>query len=415
MIQLINNKISDHSTKVDVLSLFAVLINCVFILIYTYEYNLEPVDLIFNIAISISILCVFSIFVYFLNTKKQTFFPVLWFISVFLGLGFFSTYTVFITGGKKYLVLNLSSSLLLLAMIVDWLFFIFISLIGASIAYIAFLFTETNPIMEIIHPSKKLYLLSYLISYTFLSISLFMRKKERVQAKKMDFMKVFGSAIAHEVNAPLASMKMMSDVLDSIIQSVEVKKDNDKFIMTLDKIDYEMLTETINNGLKKSSSDAAQIIEMLLSALREKYISNKILCNVGLIAKDAINMASHLNTDGTRITLDVVSDFEITCSRQLMKHVIYNLIKNSFKHGGPDVRVNVQIVDNKIIIEDNGVGINEDKLKKIFDAFETNGNGSGIGLAFCKFVLDEIDGKIRCESEVGKHTRFIIWFEKKHK
>lgn len=56
--------------------------------------------------------------------------------------------------------------------------------------------------MEIIHPSKKLYLLSYLISYTFLSISLFMRQKEKVQAKKMDFMKVFGSAIAHEVNAP---------------------------------------------------------------------------------------------------------------------------------------------------------------------------------------------------------------------
>jgi signal transduction histidine kinase len=415
MIELINKKIANHSTKLDVLSLFAVLINCIFILIYTYEYNLEPVDLIFNIAVSISALCVLSIFVYFWNSQKQNLFPGLWFISIFLGLGFFSIYTVLITGGKKYLVLNLSSSLLLLAMIVDWFFFIFISLTGASIAYITFLFTDTNPIMEIIHPSKKLYLLSYLISYTFLSISLFMRQKEKVQAKKMDFMKVFGSAIAHEVNAPLASMKMMSDVLDSIVQSVEVKKDNDKFIMTLDKIDYEMLTNTINNGLKKSSSDAAQIIEMLLSALREKYTNNKILCNVALIAKDAVSMASHLNTDGMRISLTVEKDFEIICSRQLMKHVIYNLIKNAFKHGGPDVKVDVKITNHKIVIEDNGVGIPEEKLKKIFDAFETNGNGSGIGLAFCKFVLDEIDGKITCESEVEKYTRFIIWFENIHK
>lgn len=92
MIELINKKIANHSTKLDVLSLFAVLINCIFILIYTYEYNLEPVDLIFNIAVSISALCVLSIFVYFWNSQKQNLFPGLWFISIFLGLGFFNIY-----------------------------------------------------------------------------------------------------------------------------------------------------------------------------------------------------------------------------------------------------------------------------------------------------------------------------------
>ena len=62
-----------------------------------------------------------------------------------------------------------------------------------------------------------MYLLSYLLSYTLFSVSLFMRQKEKMQAKKIDFIKVFGSAIAHEVNAPLASIQMISNVLDMIV------------------------------------------------------------------------------------------------------------------------------------------------------------------------------------------------------
>ena len=94
-----------------------------------------------------------------------------------------------------------------------------------------------------------------------------------------------------------------------------------------------------------------------------------------------------------------------------MKHVIYNLIKNAFKHGGSNVNVSITVSNYQIVVSDNGIGIKEEILNTIFDTFTTNGNGSGIGLAFCKFVLDEINAKISCQSEVGKYTSFIIDFD----
>ena len=171
-----------------------------------------------------------------------------------------------------------------------------------------------------------------------------------------------------------------------------------------------MLVNTINDGLKKSSHDAAQIVEMLLSTVRDKYTNNKILCSVADIAKEAVKLALPLDTNGNKIFLNIQEDFEIVCSRQLMKHVIYNLIKNALKHGGPDVNVSINIGNNQVIVHDNGVGIPNEKIKQIFGVFMTDGNGHGIGLAFCKFVLDEVSATIKCESEVGKYSKFIINF-----
>lgn len=404
--------LDEHFSKLDVFSIIAVLMNCTFIVFYTYEYDLHQKDFIISTSVLAYVLCTVCIIAFFLGSKINTkYIPILWFLCLTYGLGFFPTYTVFITGGKKYLVLSLSSSLLLLAMMADWVIFVTSSLVGLLFACIVFLITNPMQELAMLHPSKKTYLLLYLLSYSFLSISLFMRQKEKRQEKKMDFMKVFGSAIAHEVNAPLASMKMMADVLNNILQNVKAKLRDDKYSITLDKMDYEMLRDVINPGFNTASTNAIQIVEMLLSALRDKYTNHKTSCEVSVIVKDAIDMASIFDPNGVKIQLIIENDFEINCTRQLMKHVIYNLIKNAFKHGGEEVNIKITVNDFQIIVCDDGVGIPQEKIKKIFDVFFTDGKGSGIGLAFCKFVLNDLNAKISCESQETKYTKFIIDFE----
>jgi two-component system CAI-1 autoinducer sensor kinase/phosphatase CqsS len=404
--------IDTSSLRLDIFSVIVVLINCIFINVYSYEYRIEEADLILNGSIFVYCICVISIVLHFFReaVDRQKLL-LLWLLCLTAGLVFLPTYTVLVTGGKKYLLLNLSSSLLVLAIMSDWVIFMVSSTFGVSAAFIIFLLSKTNYDLSFLHPSKKTYFIYYIVSYTFIAISLFMRRREKVQEKKMDFMKVFGSAIAHEVNAPLSSMKMMAEVLDSIIGSMNVSKKRDNYTLTINEIDYNMLTDVIREGMKKSANDAIQIVEMLLAAIREKYTNYNSRVKISSIVKDAILLASHLDPNNDKILLRINSDFEIIGNVKLVKHVIYNLIKNSFKHGGGDIEILIEVENYKLTVTDNGVGISNDKIDKIFSAFFTDGHGTGIGLAFAKFVLDDMNANISCESTIGKFTRFAIKFE----
>ena len=263
------------SLKLDLFSIIAVLMNCIFINIYAYEYQITEMDLILNASIIAYVLCMISLALYYMQRfiSKETI-SILWLICVLYGIGFLPSYTALITGGKKYLVLNFSSSLLLLAMMTDWIIFMMISALGITSAFIIYLIINIDHTIDLFHPEEQTYFIYYILSYTFIVISLSMRNKEKVQEKKLDFMKVFGSAIAHEVNAPLASMSMMADVLELIINGMQVKKKGHNYILTMNTMDYEMLTAVIKERLKRATNDAIQIVEMLLAALREKYTDN---------------------------------------------------------------------------------------------------------------------------------------------
>ena len=99
-----------------------------------------------------------------------------------------------------------------------------------------------------------------------------------------------------------------------------------------------------------------------------------------------------------------------------------NLISNGLKyHSTQQARVTVSSVENdnawRIVVADNGIGIAEEFLQRIFAPFErlhTNSeySGTGIGLATCKKVVEQHGGKIWAESELGRGSEFNILFPK---
>ena len=69
------------------------------------------------------------------------------------------------------------------------------------------------------------------------------------------------------------------------------------------------------------------------------------------------------------------------------------------------------VSDLKEYTQDTGTGIKKAYLKKIFDQFFIlRQEGVGIGLFFCKKIIESCGGEIFCESEYGQYTRFIIEF-----
>ncbi len=99
---------------------------------------------------------------------------------------------------------------------------------------------------------------------------------------------------------------------------------------------------------------------------------------------------------------------------QLFQNIICNSIKYRKLEVNPKITVSCSEVRNSYLfcIQDNGLGIEKSKLEKIFNPFvrvhKKHNQGSGIGLATCKRIVEQYGGDIWAESEVGKGSRFYI-------
>jgi len=109
-----------------------------------------------------------------------------------------------------------------------------------------------------------------------------------------------------------------------------------------------------------------------------------------------------------------------------LNRIIQNLLANSnrFTYNGEiklDITLEKETHDSyiiKFIVSDTGIGIEKEKLKKIFvpyyQAHDFDGNGTGLGLALCKELVELMNGEIFIESEIDKGTKvaFTVVFEK---
>jgi two-component system phosphate regulon sensor histidine kinase PhoR len=102
-------------------------------------------------------------------------------------------------------------------------------------------------------------------------------------------------------------------------------------------------------------------------------------------------------------------------------NVLFNILDNALKYKRKDVPPELMIrtrnEGNKIVIsiEDNGIGMRKEDAKKVFERFYRvhTGNrhdvkGFGLGLAYVKKIVNDLNGTIRADSELGKGTKFII-------
>lgn len=422
---IIEQGIDDHCTRH---YLPRVMVTCVYVIQFfiddVFHDSFDHFSAMHTISyIACVILCVLS---YLPLRLKPQYFVTYWYIVICFCIPFLSMYAIIASNINQYWLMNGMVAVIILLMLVNWLSFAFILIVGYTLAIVFCLargYIITDAFSSGDYTPISVFCKSLLLIFTFLLI----KSKESDQNKKYKAMQIFGGAIAHEVNAPLAAMRMMSITFKDISESIT--KHSQKLQTTKGKgivyqvhceeRDYKMLSDVLPKNFLRSSQEAIKIVEILLSMLKDSAWSAESSYSIVKTINEVIDDKCDdiWNEDGMqnkrdRIKVVLDRDFKFYGSKRLMKHVFQNLIRNSFKHGGKDVIINIRI-DRRMRVHflDNGNGIEAEDQKKLFKPFYTQQKtGTGIGLAFCNLVMRSIGGGITCKSEVGKYTEFILQF-----
>ena len=211
----------------------------------------------------------------------------------------------------------------------------------------------------------------------------------------------FISSFTHEFNTPVSSIKGFAELLDGADNLTKEQKEYVKIIID----ESSSLSVLAENTMKLARLDSqTAVTEKRYFSLDGQLQECILLFDNKLKEK---NLEIELNTVGARIKNDPY----------LIKEIWVNLISNAIKYSKKGGKITVTLKKKKdrylVTVEDNGVGISKQNLKKIFDKFyqaegHKSRNGLGLGLSIVKRVLELVGGEISVESEEGVGSKFTV-------
>ena len=166
--------------------------------------------------------------------------------------------------------------------------------------------------------------------------------------------------------------------------------------------------------ISNCSNRGLMISEIILKNISDGKISddNFVQLSIADIVKSALNeYAFTSNDEKSLIYTDLKDDFNFTGDETLMIFVLFNLLKNSLCYKA-NIKISLDSKHKHLYFKDDGIGIDENKLPFVFDDFFTSNKkgGTGLGLPFCKRIMQAFGGDIRIKSIKGKGVEFCLKF-----
>jgi Na+/proline symporter/signal transduction histidine kinase len=347
--------------------------------------------------------------VIFASKFLKKYLHVYWHLILIYCLPFVSNYMLFVSEGDDFWVINGIFAAVSLYFFVDSLLYIILYSTGALCAFIWFMFT--NSADHSLVPA--LGSVAYVLVFIILTSIMFLRSREKEQEEKVETMHLFGGAMAHEVKSPLATLNMCAQQLNILINKVvETKVEKGGYTtLNLQNKDISLLVE-LGSVLTQVSKSGVKTVEGLLTSLKSSIVADdKGVYKISKVISLAVKEYTSLHSLDDRLEVNIIQDFEFFGSLHYTKHVLFNLFTNAQRYGGIHVYITITAEDNTINFRDNGKGISESDIPHIFNKFYTQGRtGTGIGLSFCKMVMEDMGGTISCKSQVGQFTEFALYF-----
>ncbi|MCD4840141.1 ATP-binding protein [Neobacillus sedimentimangrovi] len=237
------------------------------------------------------------------------------------------------------------------------------------------------------------HVLYLLIEYIMLRIKTKKERKEN-EIHKLELVGSLAASTAHEIRNPLTGVKGFIQLL-----SEKYTKEEDQYYFNV-----------INSELNRINQIVGEFL--ILGKPTAQLMNNvNIIETLNELKPLIVSEANAHNIECKWLLPD--QPVMVKCAKDQMKQVILNLTKNAFEsiESCGTIQVKLQLLEQecKLEIIDNGKGIPEEDIEKIFQPFYTSkATGTGLGLVICKRIIDSFDGKIQIYSTVSVGTTVEI-------
>ena len=248
-----------------------------------------------------------------------------------------------------------------------------------------------------------IFTLVLLVTFIF-TIYIIFRQKKLTEIKN-DFI----NNMTHEFKTPISTISLAAQML----QDPAVGKSPSMF---------KHISGVINDETKRLRFQVEKVLQMSMFERQKAALKMKEMNANELIAGVVNTFALKVEKNDGTITSDLDAEWPwVFVDEMHFTNVVFNLLDNAVKYKKPEGELQLHVKtwneSDKlyISIQDNGIGIKKEDLKKIFEKFYRvhTGNlhdvkGFGLGLAYVKKIIQDHKGAIRAESELNVGTKFII-------
>lgn len=228
---------------------------------------------------------------------------------------------------------------------------------------------------------------------------------ERQKLENMQ--KDFVANVSHELKTPLTTIKSYTEtLLDGALD------DKDTAVKFLNIVDME--ADRMNRLVK----DLLQLSRLDYRQEKWNIKENNIIALINM-AITKVEMTAKQKSQQLNKFYDINDDIRVLIDRDRFEQVMMNILSNAIKYTQPggQIDVNAQVEESTVVVvvHDNGIGMAENEIPRIFERFyridkarSRAMGGTGLGLAITKQIVEEHHGKIEAESKAGNGTTITI-------
>ena len=215
-----------------------------------------------------------------------------------------------------------------------------------------------------------------------------LRTKEVIRSEQLASVGFLAAGVAHEINNPLASIAMCAESLESRVGN-----------------DVDAVASRYIQLIQSEAFRCKGITEKLLDFSRVGEVRRQVTA-LGALTHDVVDMLQHVGRFAQKtVTIFDGPDVLVMANPQEMKQVILNLLVNALdsidEAGEVELTVKRDGDEARLVLTDNGCGMNEEVLQNLFEPFFTSRaskKGTGLGLSIAHRIITDHDGRIEVKS-----------------
>ncbi|MDO9189522.1 MAG: HAMP domain-containing sensor histidine kinase, partial [Sulfurimicrobium sp.] len=295
--------------------------------------------------------------------------------------------------------------------------------LGTGFAWLAYVLTTEAPHIGVVSLEHVPVYLFVIAIGAVANYSAEVVKRERLRA-----MMAAASTVAHELRTPLLSIKAgaagLKQHLPPLLQAYRMAREAGLPVEAVREAHLDSMRGVLERF--EAEVDYSNIaIDMLLMNTKPFGFKEEAFADCSMAACVDIALRRYpfaSERERGLVAWEEGEDFNFRGSELLMVHVLFNLLKNAVYHvakagkGRISIRLETLPEGGRLVFRDTGPGIPARVLPHVFTRFYSwswghdDGSGAGIGLAYCRSVMEAFGGSITCKSIEGEFSEFVLTF-----